>query len=483
MEYLMTYGWAILIIAIVLAALFSLGVFSSASLVGTTCLPNSGFLCSGPVAHGTTFTAIIGQATGAAWSNVVLCFVPNSATAPSSCAGYPSVNVGDMRSGMSGTYSFTIDSSSSTADGHIWAQYDEASYSNLLSQIATVTIAGLTPSSATVTTSTSFALPSGITNYANVVITNSQGTATPAPFQQEVQIPESDYSSYLAYNGNAANFEFFYDGGAIIPAWIESNNSGTITAWLKLQNGIPANSAITIYLGFAPKTTNLLSSSGTTGIGEAPALSGTYGEYDDGASVFLNYFSGDSLSGLTAVGTAGQTDSAPSGSPFGTEALYALNYGGNYLYGLADGQSTNMIIEYYTYIIRLNDVFFLESSGGSGQLSRQGYGTGWYGIAGTSSWTTWDAPPDTGTWDNEWVLSGVIVDNGIATEYLSTTLGNYGSEFYQNPSNEYTVANNGEYLGFVGDGGGTEDEYWNGLIIRAYPPGGVMPSASLGSVS
>ena len=28
MEYLMTYGWAILIIAIVLAALFSLGVFN-----------------------------------------------------------------------------------------------------------------------------------------------------------------------------------------------------------------------------------------------------------------------------------------------------------------------------------------------------------------------------------------------------------------------------------------------------------------------
>jgi hypothetical protein len=35
MEYLMTYGWAILIIAIVLAALFSLGIFSSSSLVGT----------------------------------------------------------------------------------------------------------------------------------------------------------------------------------------------------------------------------------------------------------------------------------------------------------------------------------------------------------------------------------------------------------------------------------------------------------------
>ena len=32
MEYLMTYGWAILIIAVVLAALFSLGITNSYSL-------------------------------------------------------------------------------------------------------------------------------------------------------------------------------------------------------------------------------------------------------------------------------------------------------------------------------------------------------------------------------------------------------------------------------------------------------------------
>ncbi len=45
MEYLMTYGWAILIIAIVLIALFSLGVFSSNNL-GTSCISESGFLCT-----------------------------------------------------------------------------------------------------------------------------------------------------------------------------------------------------------------------------------------------------------------------------------------------------------------------------------------------------------------------------------------------------------------------------------------------------
>lgn len=40
MEYLMTYGWSILIIAIVLAALFSLGVFSNSNL-GPRAQPNS----------------------------------------------------------------------------------------------------------------------------------------------------------------------------------------------------------------------------------------------------------------------------------------------------------------------------------------------------------------------------------------------------------------------------------------------------------
>src|SRR5208283_1513151 len=43
LEYLMTYGWAILIIGVVLGALFSLGIFSSPV---TACLPVSGYECS-----------------------------------------------------------------------------------------------------------------------------------------------------------------------------------------------------------------------------------------------------------------------------------------------------------------------------------------------------------------------------------------------------------------------------------------------------
>lgn len=71
MEFLMTYGWAILIISVVLGALFSLGVFSSASLTGTTCTASTGYLCKGVafnVNGNLSFT--FGQATGRAIYNV-----------------------------------------------------------------------------------------------------------------------------------------------------------------------------------------------------------------------------------------------------------------------------------------------------------------------------------------------------------------------------------------------------------------------------
>ncbi|MGC8496125.1 MAG: hypothetical protein ACP5MX_02880 [Candidatus Micrarchaeia archaeon] len=75
MEYLMTYGWAILIIAIVLAVLFFLGVFSSSTFTGTVCVASSGFQCSNPILHDGTFSATIGQAIGTSWTATTLCFV------------------------------------------------------------------------------------------------------------------------------------------------------------------------------------------------------------------------------------------------------------------------------------------------------------------------------------------------------------------------------------------------------------------------
>ena len=82
MEYLMTYGWAILIIAVVLGALFSLGVFSGASLIGNACIAGPGYYCGTMVyTHAGTLTASIGQSTGSNWGSAIIIFaVQGSAT-------------------------------------------------------------------------------------------------------------------------------------------------------------------------------------------------------------------------------------------------------------------------------------------------------------------------------------------------------------------------------------------------------------------
>ena len=45
MEYLLTYGWAFLIIAVVLGAMFALGIFNPGQFVGSECFLPAGFSC------------------------------------------------------------------------------------------------------------------------------------------------------------------------------------------------------------------------------------------------------------------------------------------------------------------------------------------------------------------------------------------------------------------------------------------------------
>ncbi|MFI5412587.1 MAG: hypothetical protein ACHQX1_01720 [Candidatus Micrarchaeales archaeon] len=53
-EYLTTYGWAIIIIAVVLLALFNLGLFNPSSFVSTTCVFPAEFQCLSAVLTGST---------------------------------------------------------------------------------------------------------------------------------------------------------------------------------------------------------------------------------------------------------------------------------------------------------------------------------------------------------------------------------------------------------------------------------------------
>ncbi|MGC8773330.1 MAG: PKD domain-containing protein, partial [Conexivisphaera sp.] len=82
-----------------------------------------------------------------------------------------------------------------------------------------------------------------------IVLTNSQGYAAPAPFQQKIQFNPSDY---LITNIGSIRFYIPSSSGSgysETPAWVESASySGAATVWVKLPDGIPAGSSVTIYM-------------------------------------------------------------------------------------------------------------------------------------------------------------------------------------------------------------------------------------------
>jgi len=157
MEYLMTYGWAILIIAVVLGALFSLGVFSGSSLLGTSCIASPGYYCQNPVLSASgALTFSFGQNTGATEYNAIIYVEPQSFSPVSS--SYPSFGASDtnhtapntltLASGQTINPTITISGFSSKPigtpfTGYVWLSYNGSSptgTSNLLAKVATIIV-------------------------------------------------------------------------------------------------------------------------------------------------------------------------------------------------------------------------------------------------------------------------------------------------------------------------------------------------------
>jgi hypothetical protein len=268
---------------------------------------------------------------------------------------------------------------------------------------------------------------------------------------------------------------------------------------LKLSSSIAANSNTVVYLDFAPKTTNLLSSSGTSGIGEAPELSTTYGEYDDGASVFTQY-GGKSWSSFTFVGgtwTASNgylQETATGGTYVGgpTALIESTQYpnNGNYVLGMAFNYAAEADARVGIIAVATPettpDTFgyrFIgqQNSDNAGFLSFLNDAVAWvvnnvYQGAVSTAYTMVITDAG-GTW------SGNLYSSyGTETSTPVTSLA----------STAYTTANKeGATSGYVGisasyySGSGTEANPINIMwfYMRAYPPNGVMPSVAFGSVS
>ncbi len=159
MEYLMTYGWAILFIAIVIIALFSLGLFSGSPL-GSTCRAQVGFQCGSPqFSHQTgTLSIQMGQETGADWVSANIMFIPQvieqSSAIPQVFTPGNYVAIGAVQSGsvitLSGASAIPVAAPlglntplnlGTNAAGEIWAQYTiNGNAGFLYAEVATVSL-------------------------------------------------------------------------------------------------------------------------------------------------------------------------------------------------------------------------------------------------------------------------------------------------------------------------------------------------------
>ncbi|MCL5009659.1 MAG: DUF2341 domain-containing protein, partial [Candidatus Parvarchaeota archaeon] len=266
------------------------------------------------------------------------------------------------------------------------------------------------------------------------------------------------------------NVEFFSATGQILDSWLENYTSTHAIWWVKLTSSIPAGSKQTIYMGFAPASTSLFN---TVNTGEAPQLSATYGQYDNGANVFNNYwnFAGTTLpSGWTAG--SGVTVSADNGLTVTT---------GNNGYG-------------YVYDTELSSPYIIEAYGEVTAYTSVAPAGGGYGIGTvTSTTSTWNyavalwsvsgspsemAYQSSGSWtevSDSWLENTFYTFNMQISSSGTIFQINYGNPFSESsastPSSAY----------FMLSMGGTGVYQW--ARVRAYPPSGVMPSVTFGSVS
>ncbi len=527
MEYLMTYGWAILIIAVVIGVLYAMGIFNSSGLLGSFCTAQTGYFCANPIlsTNSPTLNVTIGQDTRLEWPAWRIFAVRGTAFNASS----PNITgSGAFYNGEKQIVAIPLNSIlgnyipiGTPFSGSLWAEYCNTPNCNTPDQVSEigifytkaaklgyVTTSVLTSSiSTTSTTSTSTTststtsttttaptttiTPSGIIYSVPITLTNSQSSNTPAPFQQMVNISESTYSSYLTYNGNSANFEYYTLSGntvSVLPAWIESSNSGKLITWVKLPDGIPAESNTIIYLGFASTSNNLLSSTGTAGIGEAPQLPcgstatgscSTYAEYDDGAKVFNFYdnFAGTNLNTSKWTVGGGQTYTINNGLTLNpSSAPYAIGINSINLFN-----SQQTIAEIYGsfnapvqsspdngqgFLIQdfsSNDNAFL---GGYEYTGANLYGL--YDFSASGLLATFNPEPVAGS---NYIYSWWETSSGTYAEYsysnlISTTITSSGSHSL-------------DLFNMKNMGGNMYVQY---IRTRAYLPNDVMPSVSFGSV-
>ena len=459
LEYMMTYGWAILIIVIVAVILYSMGIFTPSSSVSFSSSGFSPFTVSSSSCNsiGYKIAVIAGPIPNNANSlQITKVYVTSASGANTSSSVYTLPSPITLKSSQSAVIIVP-----NVACNAINVKYSFSAiiqYTYNVPSIGTQTI----NTSGTVAGTSIAGKPSILTSYEPLTITNTQTSATPSPFQQMINMTSTDPGwSSIATSNFAQNVEFFYYNGSIIPSWLENYTSSGAIWWLKLPS---ISNSMVIYMGFAPSSTSLFN---TVSTGEAPQLSSTYAEYDDGASIFYSYAGKNTL--LMQPYTSLQSNGV----------FFDLN---NYedTIALNSTDSTGILAMVKTYPISpASDLwhFLITGSVGNGFYCGQrtvGNGNNFFNGYGAASITINGGFGNPSNYFNEFVpfyynfsngVSILSIDNGQETGRATYSTSAFGS----------------------GVGSIQVQLFWNITVqyvaLTNLPPNGVMPSVAFGSIS
>ena len=341
-----------------------------------------------------------------------------------------------------------------------------------VSTTTTTSITSTSTTSSTTTAATTTIPPTG--SNVNIEIVNNQSLATPSSFQQMVLFnPQNVSQGSLAPDlGNIR----FYQGQQELYSWCESGcSSGSNDAmfWVKLPDAINAHSNLTLNITFQSNNTEY----DDVYAGEEPQLSSVYGQYDNGADVFSEYwdFAGPGLPTSWLTGGGG------SGAVNVNDGINVSVASGAYDAYYPDTISSSTVMDelsssQYVAPSQASSIGFADNPSPLGNLAAVWYYGGGYGF-----WS------NSGTWFNGYYSSVTTqaynTKTVFSTYYVPSTSLDWYVNYTPSASAALSAVPASSALTYIiigwpnGGGSSTETVYW--LRLRAYPPDGVMPAVTL----
>jgi hypothetical protein len=324
--------------------------------------------------------------------------------------------------------------------------------------------------------------------------------STPVPFQQEITFNPSTYAGLEA--ANLGNIRFCADLACNHPlySWLETcgasactNLSTSATVWTTLTNSTNAGGTQRIFMVFQPINTNFDGNYW----GEAPQLSGTYGQYDNGANVFSLYFNGNTAISNFNV-AAGFTLSQATGISFGSSTINAIKVSGSgswpgnsWAYKTSISNAANVLEGTVENTQTNNAVATLDLQDGTSPNNAEGtynwYSGSYFAQTYNSGGSVTQDQNQQGSGVNSWVYYTVQYTGSSASSFYSSIApqlysktGGYSGTVSANPLSSASNI-------YIGDDWGNQAStpstyYMNWVRDRVYPPNGVMPTVSFGSI-